>query len=333
MSEEQQNIVDKIIKFYSEGKVSDTVIRKFLTWLASDVHEEGKDKAMMILWNSIDKKSNRSTANSFTKLQKRLNFVETPKRILTRNIWFKVAAVVLPLMIITTTVYFAVDYWDAAQMTFVTDPTFSVLMPAGINKQIELPDGSEVWLKGGSTLTYKENKENERLVTLEGEGYFTVSANPERPFFVNAKDLTVKAVGTQFDVDAYPDSELIYVSLEEGAVEAILDNKHFSMKEGQLLAYNRTTTEIVITDDINNAYSRKSTTISFENAPLAEIFGYIEKYYNATIRVSGQLPLEERYSTRFVGNESIGDVMEILQMLTGSFTYKTEGNNVNITMN
>ena len=77
----------------------------------------------------------------------------------------------------------------------------TIRIPAGQRAQMDLPDGSIVWLNSQTTLTYDENfGKKDRKVTLDGEAYFEVAHNKEIPFYVQTENIKVQVTGTKFDV-------------------------------------------------------------------------------------------------------------------------------------
>ena len=94
-----------------------------------------------------------------------------------------------------------------------------VMVPMGSRSQVELPDGSVVTLNAGSNLHYQTSYgQGSREVWLEGEGYFKVVKNAAIPFIVKAKDVTIKALGTEFNVKAYPEEKTVQTTLVNGIV-------------------------------------------------------------------------------------------------------------------
>lgn len=91
--------------------------------------------------------------------------------------------------------------------------------PKGGIYSVVLPDGSKVWLNAASTLKYPSRfGPGERTVELDGEGYFEVAKDNDRPFLVKSKGQVVRVLGTVFNVNAYHDEEFIITTLVEGAV-------------------------------------------------------------------------------------------------------------------
>ena len=95
-----------------------------------------------------------------------------------------------------------------------------IIVPLGSKSKIKLPDGTTVTLNAGSKLTYKTNfgKKN-REVWLEGEGYFSVAKDKKRTFIVKTGYLDIKALGTEFNVKAYPNEKSIQTTLVEGSIK------------------------------------------------------------------------------------------------------------------
>ena len=92
--------------------------------------------------------------------------------------------------------------------------------PLGAKSEITLPDGSHVLLNAGSSLKYYSdfNIKNRNLF-LDGEAYFKVAKNKKIPLIVNAANINIRAVGTEFNVKAYKNERLVETTLIEGFVE------------------------------------------------------------------------------------------------------------------
>jgi len=96
----------------------------------------------------------------------------------------------------------------------------SVVVPLGAKSNITLPDGSSVWLNAGTTLTYYQDYgKKDRRLQLTGEAYFDVAKDKSHPFIVQTSGMVVRALGTRFNVKAYPDEKTISATLEEGSID------------------------------------------------------------------------------------------------------------------
>jgi len=111
-------------------------------------------------------------------------------------------------------------------------PVNKVTVPLGSRSIVELPDGTIVTLNAGSCLQYAASfGEKSREIILEGEGYFKVARNEAIPFIVRAKDVTIKALGTEFNVTAYPEEKMVRTTLVKGSVSIREDGNQATAKE------------------------------------------------------------------------------------------------------
>jgi transmembrane sensor len=113
---------------------------------------------------------------------------------------------------------FSVHYFYSQKEIF-TEREFVVLAPLGAKTYIILPDSTKVWLNAGSTLKYSTHYDiTGRSVHLTGEAYFYVESNSDLPFRVHAHDLVINALGTEFNVKAYPEEKRVETTLVSGLV-------------------------------------------------------------------------------------------------------------------
>ncbi len=101
-----------------------------------------------------------------------------------------------------------------------SDDYVEIVTPSAARIHFTLPDGSSGWLNSESTLRYRAGMHgSEREVELQGEGFFSVVKNPNRPFIVKSENIEVKVLGTKFNVNTYPENSNIEVTLQSGKVE------------------------------------------------------------------------------------------------------------------
>jgi ferric-dicitrate binding protein FerR (iron transport regulator) len=98
--------------------------------------------------------------------------------------------------------------------------TIEITVPLGARGLMKMPDNSQIWLNAGTTITYSQNYgQKTRTLNLTGEAYFEVAKDKEHPFIVNTQGIVVRALGTRFNVKAYPDEKTISATLEEGKID------------------------------------------------------------------------------------------------------------------
>jgi transmembrane sensor len=103
----------------------------------------------------------------------------------------------------------------------------SVVTKNGNRTKIVLPDGSQVWLNAGSNLDYNNSVFNKDLreVTLNGEAYFDVTKNADKPFIIHTRKMDVRVIGTVFNVRSYNDEKTAEASLIRGSIEVTLKDR------------------------------------------------------------------------------------------------------------
>ena len=203
----------------------------------------------------------------------------------------------------------------------------------GEQKRLVLPDSSEVWLNAGSTITYPKTftKEN-RVVTLDGEAYFSVRKDDAKPFIVETSQLSVKVLGTKFNVKAYANDANITTTLTSGKVEVSTQSRPpQTLKPNEQLTYDKSTSDIEIsTVDTVDTNSWVKGKIIFTNATAEEIFRTLERRYDTVIDHSTDFSASRRYTVKFLKDENLDEMLNILGDIIG-FSYRQSGNKIIIT--
>ncbi|HEY5771905.1 MAG TPA: FecR domain-containing protein [Chitinophagaceae bacterium] len=103
----------------------------------------------------------------------------------------------------------------------------SIVTKNGNRTKVVLPDGSQVWLNAGSNLDYDNSTFNKELraVSLNGEAYFDVTRDPEKPFIIHTKKMDIKVLGTVFNVRSYSDEKIAEAALIKGSIEVTLTDR------------------------------------------------------------------------------------------------------------
>jgi ferric-dicitrate binding protein FerR (iron transport regulator) len=158
-----------------------------------------------------------------------------------------------------------------------------------------LPDGSVVTLNNNSKLTFSNEFKNDvREVFIEGEAFFNVTPNPEKPFIINAGNAQVKVLGTSFNVCAYPETETVEVVVATGKVQVTNKNEKLSSIEnnevflvpGEKGTLFNSQNRIEKTENTNPNYlAWKTHDLIFDEVPLQEVITCLEKVYHVNIQV------------------------------------------------
>jgi ferric-dicitrate binding protein FerR (iron transport regulator) len=204
--------------------------------------------------------------------------------------------------------------------------------PRGGQYQLELPDGTKVWLNAVSSIRYPTAFEGkQREVTVSGEVYFEVADNPEQPFIVEANNTRIKVLGTHFNVNAYPDETSVKTTLLEGRVKvrSLTDEgREVTMVPGQQVRISKNGKMKVIQEaDVDEAVAWKNGLFIFHSDDLAFIMQQLSRWYDIQVKYDGgQAPV-----THFTGairrNVNLSEVFKMLE-LTGGAHFKIEGKTV-----
>ena len=203
-------------------------------------------------------------------------------------------------------------------------------VPYGERSQITLYDGTKVWLNSGTKFRYPVMfSRDTRDVFIEGEAYFDVAKDLNHPFFVNAGQLKVKVLGTNFNVCAYGEDNEFSTTLDEGSVNAVNTTTGEGVKliPGEQVILNRETNELNrLTVDTKLFTSWKDNMLKFEDAPFEEVIKKMERWYDVKITVDPSINTKERY-TMTIKTESLREMLQLVARTT-KINYEIKENTV-----
>lgn len=228
----------------------------------------------------------------------------------------KYAAVIL--LVIAST-YWLMEWKTTSERQEWMAKKATMYVPAGQRARILLEDGSTVWLNARSKLTYSPFfASSERRVILEGEGYFEVAHNKDQPFIVSTgQGVEVKVLGTKFNVQSYPETEMTRACLLEGSVEVFLKNnpeasvvlspnEQITIEKGKMQLSEIEYPEMLLW---------KEGIYCFENEELENIVRQLELYYDVKILVENKTLAKKRYTCKFRQRNSIEEIIQIMQKI------------------
>ena len=227
----------------------------------------------------------------------------------------------------------------------------------GSRTNIQLPDGSKVWLNSGSTLTYdKDFGKSIREVVLSGEAFFDVVKNAEKPFVIHTTSMDIKVLGTQFNVKSYANDHHSEASLIHGSIEVSLKKRgseKILLKANEKIVVineaavvkdalpvqqkNKLSDPIISVQKLN--YDEKDSTIIetswvdnklyFSNESFEEIAVKMERWYGMPVIFHDSNLKNSRFTGSFT-KETIEQALEALQFST-PFHFVIKENTILIT--
>ncbi|MDP4275746.1 MAG: FecR family protein, partial [Bacteroidota bacterium] len=272
-----------IIAKYLAGECSEPEIIQVRNWISSSSGNKELFLDDQKVWNEVEKISSKfASINLEKELEVYMNQIQTlsspedtnsitdsyfssKNKHISFRPWLKYAAIFLIVLNIVGIVGFFVIRKTSLQNLYS-----EISVPNGSVSKFVLPDGTHVWLNAGSKLRYVKNFDQKvREVFLEGEGYFIVAKDPKRPFLVEASNLTIRDIGTEFDVQCYPNEHKIETTLVKGLIKVTKANgkdKHTDvmLKPNQKLTFVKETGTLYIAGDLKKTSKKVSAAPSVD---------------------------------------------------------------------
>lgn len=262
-----------------------------------------------------------------------------------RYIFYVLAAVVLMAIFIYFIPFGKIQSQTTATAKASTDNKINeISTKIGSHSKVVLPDGSTVWLNGGSRITYdKTFNQSIREVALTGEAYFDVTRNVEKPFIIHTRQMDIKVLGTAFNVKAYPEDNSSEASLIHGAIEVTIrqgsgekiilkpndkltvHETSGNLKEGAVKASTVNATKIssisyLPTDSTIIETSWVDNRLIFRDKPFVELSVDLERKYGIAFVFEDEEVKRKMFDGNFK-NENIEQALKALQ-LANNFSYK-----------
>lgn len=196
--------------------------------------------------------------------------------------------------------------------------TYLCSAPAGSKTQVTLPDGSKVWLNGGSSLAYTNQFNNDnRRVELHGEAYFEVQKHQGKPFTVHTQGYDVTVKGTKFNVSAYDNDPISTTTLMEGKVELSDGKQNLSLAPGDAVQLDKATGQLqrYATDGFADGW--RSGRLMYPDITLEQFGHVLSRQYNVNVHLANSQCANMRISVMLQNNETIDEVASALTRITG----------------
>ena len=310
---------DILYKFF-EGKASPKEQRLIGQWLdESEKHKEVLVRermvfdAMIVSGGITDRQSVQSR-----KKRTRVVFMEL----------LRVAAVILVMFLVGGYIY-------VRKMEEIRLANNIVTVPVGQRVNLQLPDGTSVWLNASSEIIYPAYfSGSTREIHLNGEAYFEVEHNASKPFIVHTETFDIKVLGTKFNVEAYKGMEGFTTALMAGSVEVTdRKNKDKSVRlyPAQKVAFRNGE---LCKSPIDNydVYRWREGLICFKETRFADLMRQLEKNYGVRILINNEAVKEKVFSGKFRTTDGIDNALRLLQK-EGHYTFEWDENKTTVCIN
>ncbi len=177
---------------------------------------------------------------------------------------------------------------------------------------VALKDGSEVTLNAGSVLTHPEKfDDHERRVYMEGEAYFEIEKDPDRPFIIETGNTTIQVLGTSFNVMERDGT--IEVFVDEGLVKMSSSDKHIFLPAGTSGLFDQREQTLIKNEDvlIETHQFWRNNQLTFKGASLADVMKTLEETHGINAQFENE-QLKNCTITVTFENESIERILQVI---------------------
>ncbi len=191
---------------------------------------------------------------------------------------------------------------------------------------LTLEDGTHLTLNRGAQLIYPDRfTGDQREIFLTGEAYFDVAHDSKHPFVVRVGDLSIKVLGTKFNIESYPDSETITTTLLEGSVEVESQLSHRSVRmiPNQQLSYNTRSGEMQLNTLTESEESIRWTDNIWvlHQTPFLEVCKRLERQFHIKVVILNDALVEKNFTGEFHFDDSLESILEVIRITT-PFNYE-----------
>ncbi|MGV8093764.1 MAG: FecR family protein [Mangrovibacterium sp.] len=224
-------------------------------------------------------------------------------------VFYRIAAILLiPLLIASSVMLVSIYNFRADPVQYSEKELFT---KPGTRIKIQLEDGTRVWLNDGTMIRYPEKfASGERHVFLDGEAYFEVASNPEKPFIVENPMVKTVVTGTSFNIRGYSTDQYFEATLSNGEVRLMKDNRQIRMVPGQQVQYNNRDDQFFtrkVDPAIYSSWIKGRLILKDESFPVAML--KLSRWYNADIVIQDEA-LKDYLLTATIENEKIEQTLE-----------------------
>lgn len=306
-----ENIPYELIARYLAGECNDDEKQQVLEW--SKQHPDLMDE-FVSLWKQIP--TNEFTPDVEQALGKVNSRIDTAKKggSKKRYLFIGVAAAAVAVIFILINIVktpsgdMPDNLGTGSLLTLSTDVKET--------KEYVLSDGSKVWLNQSSEIRYPETFTGDtREIYLEGEAFFEITPNPEKPFIIHANNTQTRVVGTSFGIKAFKESEEVVVTVSTGIIKFSAEGKadHIELRQGEQGTCNAEEQKLEKnTHPDPNYLAWKTKVLVFKQSSLAEVAKVIEEVYHTPVSVDSSIAGLEITST--FDQLSLDEIVRIIEI-------------------
>lgn len=329
-TENKGNKQDALLEDYLAGTISKDSLNDLEQWAARSEDNRRYIRERLELWFSAGAETDVPAVDLNEKYKSlREQMAQTTRNTATtaqrRKLMLRTAACIAAIALIVLLPWAA--YRQGAEDMREGLGNITMQTPAGAKTQLNLPDGTMVWLNADSRLTCSQGfGVSDRHISLTGEAYFNVARNEKLPFEINSRELDLKVLGTRFNYAAYPSESTIRVDLIEGSVTLLnnADGSHMTLQPGQRMTYNRISRRMTRRNiDTSMTAAWHKGRLHFDETPLSEIAATLSRTYGRKVSVEDRISNRRFYGSFDTNRDSLEDVLRMISK-TNKVKYRYE---------
>lgn len=304
---------------YLEGRLNNDELNRFFIWLEIDSSNKKLFFETKAIFDSISyPEIEKDVHNSWERLSKK----RKKHHLFFKGVISHAVAAIVAILITFAFINFK------REPELITKHFGSNGLEADV---IELSDGTKITLGPKSTIAYNSlYGKSERKVLLEGEAYFQIAKQKNKPFKVIIDGQEIKALGTRFNVTAYPKDSLFVTTLLEGVVQLTTGKQKTLLNPDQQLIYNKIKNTITI-KQVDADYSTEWTTgyYHFYEQNLRAILNRMGNVYGVDFEIKSNKINDKLFTGTFYRGQNIKDILQVIH-LSVPIKWKMEKNKIDI---
>jgi transmembrane sensor len=325
----KEKMTQELLSKFLNDQCTDEELKKVIQWVKNDAPNNYGRNLGSEDWKNFQEDIHLLEKEQYNSMLQKIhqkiisgNRIEN-KPLLRISAWLTKAAAILLLPVLGILFYLLINQWaEFSKSADLMADSLQIVTPIGSRSVVQLSDGSQVYLNHGSKIKYPQKFTGKtREVILSGEGYFIVARDPDKPFYVKTGKLSIKALGTEFNVFAYPGDELTATTLVNGkvAVEQALPGGKIksvaTLIPGQHLVYHPGTGNIELTNGNTEKYiAWKEGKLIFDNEPISSVADKLNRMFNVDIEIADNIK-DYTYTVTLV-DEPLFQILDLMKIAT-----------------
>lgn len=318
------NSWESLLRKYPDKREEMQLAVSLILRIAPEVLETELEQDAEGIWNSLSHKI------TYNKLQnhrsKRLH------RLLSKT-WFQAAAGLLMVFGLALAIYSFGGFSNKDSSSNIENSKEVKSNPKGRKSTITLSDQTQVALNAQSRIEYLGRfGKDVREVNLTGEAFFDVERDEDRPFIINVNGVTVRVLGTSFNIKGYPGDDHVKVTVASGQVEVfdIHSNKSIQLGRNEQVSFAYSSGGFTkrTVNDTDNVFGWKDQKLVFRDQDLISIGEELSRWYGVEVAINDQVNVQKKI-TGLYHNASLREVMEGLSH-NYQFKYELDGKTLKI---